>query len=224
MNCNDHQEQQQYHSYPYLLQQACDSTISLQSTFDSYYHSASLSEPHCRSLNQYQRALDPIPEDEADAVEALLQLSSSSTPSTDSGVSAFSSYLPLSCSSVTLNTATTAGSSTTSLSTTISATTAESSNKCPVDPAQNSTSNSGSSSNNNNSRRRQVKSWQKKKPRWQDPERLTLFRAIVREKQLDDMTTFHWDKIAKAVGRAGKACKDQWRREILPTLTKNIKS
>ncbi|ORX55721.1 hypothetical protein DM01DRAFT_1335116 [Hesseltinella vesiculosa] len=61
------------------------------------------------------------------------------------------------------------------------------------------------------------------KPRWKESERLDLFKAIVREKQLDDMTTISWDRIAIAVGRAKKACKDQWRREVLPTLLKNMK-
>lgn len=32
------------------------------------------------------------------------------------------------------------------------------------------------------------------------------------------MTTFPWDKIAAVVGRDKKACKDQWRREVLPSL------
>lgn len=61
------------------------------------------------------------------------------------------------------------------------------------------------------------------KPRWKDNERLSLLKAIVKEKQLDDMTSFSWDKIALAVGRAKKACKDQWRREVLPALMKSVK-
>ncbi|KAG0182591.1 hypothetical protein DFQ28_002762 [Apophysomyces sp. BC1034] len=60
------------------------------------------------------------------------------------------------------------------------------------------------------------------KPRWQKSERLGLLRAIVKEKELDDMATFRWDQIAMSVGRAQKACKDQWRREILPNLLKNL--
>ncbi|KAI8070969.1 hypothetical protein BC940DRAFT_362255 [Gongronella butleri] len=61
------------------------------------------------------------------------------------------------------------------------------------------------------------------KPRWKDAERIDLFRAIVKEKRLDDMTSIAWDRIAAAVGRAKKACKDQWRREVLPTLLNNMK-
>ncbi|KAI9307140.1 hypothetical protein BJ944DRAFT_238119 [Cunninghamella echinulata] len=61
------------------------------------------------------------------------------------------------------------------------------------------------------------------KPRWKENERINLLKAIVKEKQLDDMTSFSWDKIALAVGRAKKACKDQWRREVLPALIKNLK-
>jgi hypothetical protein len=62
------------------------------------------------------------------------------------------------------------------------------------------------------------------KPRWQDSERLDLLEAIVKDKKLDDMKTIRWDRIAVAVGKAKKACKDQWRREILPNLMKNLKS
>ncbi|KAL0086587.1 hypothetical protein F4703DRAFT_1847720, partial [Phycomyces blakesleeanus] len=32
------------------------------------------------------------------------------------------------------------------------------------------------------------------------------------------MASFHWDKIAVEVGRPKKACKDQWRRELLPNF------
>ncbi|OAD69103.1 Homeodomain-like DNA binding domain-containing transcription factor [Phycomyces blakesleeanus NRRL 1555(-)] len=56
------------------------------------------------------------------------------------------------------------------------------------------------------------------KPRWKDAERLRLFQAIVKDKLLDDMASFHWDKIAVEVGRPKKACKDQWRRELLPNF------
>lgn len=62
----------------------------------------------------------------------------------------------------------------------------------------------------------------KNKPRWQDSERQELMEAIVKEKNLDDMSTIPWDKISKAVGRAKKACKDQWRRELLPNLIKGL--
>ncbi|ORZ06029.1 hypothetical protein BCR42DRAFT_427531 [Absidia repens] len=61
------------------------------------------------------------------------------------------------------------------------------------------------------------------KPRWQETERMDLLKAIVKEKQLDDMTSFSWDKISLAVGRAKKACKDQYRREILPALMEKLK-
>ncbi|KAI8090032.1 uncharacterized protein BX664DRAFT_386424 [Halteromyces radiatus] len=61
------------------------------------------------------------------------------------------------------------------------------------------------------------------KPRWQETERKNLLKAIVKEKQLDDMTSFSWDRISLAVGRAKKACKDQWRREVLPALLDKLK-
>jgi hypothetical protein len=60
------------------------------------------------------------------------------------------------------------------------------------------------------------------KPRWQDSERQDLIEAIVKEKSLDDMSTIPWDKVSKAVGRAKKACKDQWRRELLPGLVRGF--
>ncbi|KAG2234947.1 hypothetical protein INT48_005101 [Thamnidium elegans] len=61
------------------------------------------------------------------------------------------------------------------------------------------------------------------KPRWQETERLELLEAIVKEKELDDMTTIRWDRISLAVGRAKKACKDQWRRELLPNIMKGLR-
>jgi hypothetical protein len=61
------------------------------------------------------------------------------------------------------------------------------------------------------------------KPRWQEAERLELLEAIVKEKNLDDMTSIRWDLISLAVGRAKKACKDQWRRELLPNLMRRFK-
>ncbi|CAO3592646.1 unnamed protein product [Absidia cylindrospora] len=61
------------------------------------------------------------------------------------------------------------------------------------------------------------------KPRWQETERMDLLKAIVKEKQLDDMKSFSWDKISLAVGRAKKACKDQYRREVLPALMEKLK-
>ncbi|KAL7318183.1 hypothetical protein PS15m_004440 [Mucor circinelloides] len=60
------------------------------------------------------------------------------------------------------------------------------------------------------------------KPRWQDSERQTLIEVIVQEKELDNMSTIPWDKVSKVVGRAKKACQDQWRREILPHLLKGL--
>jgi hypothetical protein len=60
------------------------------------------------------------------------------------------------------------------------------------------------------------------RPRWQDSERQDLIEAIVKEKNLDDMSTIPWDRVSKAVGRAKKACKDQWRRELLPGLVRGF--
>ncbi|ORY95059.1 hypothetical protein BCR43DRAFT_551275 [Syncephalastrum racemosum] len=54
------------------------------------------------------------------------------------------------------------------------------------------------------------------RPRWTLRERSKLFYAVVAEKQLEDMSTFNWTKIARVVNRQEKACKDQWRRETLP--------
>lgn len=54
------------------------------------------------------------------------------------------------------------------------------------------------------------------RPRWTLRERSKLFYAVVAEKQLEDMGTFNWAKIARVVNRQEKACKDQWRRETLP--------
>ncbi|CAO3619105.1 unnamed protein product [Mucor fragilis] len=60
------------------------------------------------------------------------------------------------------------------------------------------------------------------KPRWQDFERQTLIEIIVQEKELDNMSSIPWDKVSQVVGRAKKACQDQWRREILPHLLKGF--
>ncbi|KAK4519626.1 Cytochrome b5 heme-binding domain-containing protein [Mucor velutinosus] len=60
------------------------------------------------------------------------------------------------------------------------------------------------------------------KPRWQDFERQTLIESIVQEKELDNMSSIPWDKVSRVVGRAKKACQDQWRREILPHLLKGF--
>lgn len=65
---------------------------------------------------------------------------------------------------------------------------------------------------------------EKKKPRWNNKERCNLFMAIIKDRQLEDMSTYNWDKIASKVGRARKACKDQWRREVLPALIHGIKT
>lgn len=62
------------------------------------------------------------------------------------------------------------------------------------------------------------------RPRWTANERFKLFMAVVEDKQLDDMTTFAWDRIATRVGRSKKACKDQWRREILKSLIHHFES
>jgi hypothetical protein len=64
----------------------------------------------------------------------------------------------------------------------------------------------------------------KKKPRWNNAERRNLFMAIMKDKQLDNMATYNWDKIAIDVGRARKACKDQWRREVLPIFIHHLKA
>ncbi|KAI9249640.1 hypothetical protein BY458DRAFT_525412 [Sporodiniella umbellata] len=61
---------------------------------------------------------------------------------------------------------------------------------------------------------------ERKKPRWSMEDRVQLIQAIIQDKQLDDMTTFDWNTIATGVQRNHKACKDQWRREILPLLQK----
>lgn len=64
----------------------------------------------------------------------------------------------------------------------------------------------------------------KKKPRWNNAERSNLFMAIIKDKQLDNMASYNWEKIAIDVGRARKACKDQWRREVLPTFIHHLKT
>ncbi|KAG2183887.1 hypothetical protein INT44_008898 [Umbelopsis vinacea] len=64
----------------------------------------------------------------------------------------------------------------------------------------------------------------KKKPRWNNAERSNLFMAIMKDKQLDNMATYNWENIAIDVGRARKACKDQWRREVLPTFIHHLKA
>ncbi|CAO3698703.1 unnamed protein product [Rhizopus stolonifer] len=61
---------------------------------------------------------------------------------------------------------------------------------------------------------------ERKKPRWSMEDRARLIYAIIKDKQLDDMTTFDWNSISSHVHRNHKACKDQWRREILPVLHK----
>ncbi|CAO3701627.1 hypothetical protein G6F70_001683 [Rhizopus microsporus] len=60
----------------------------------------------------------------------------------------------------------------------------------------------------------------KKKPRWSAEDRMQLIMAIIEDKKLGDMTTFNWEHVATRVNRGSKACKDQWRREILPALQK----
>jgi hypothetical protein len=56
------------------------------------------------------------------------------------------------------------------------------------------------------------------KPRWSNPMRHALLMAIIEQKELSEMASFNWASIGKQVGRSGKACKDQWRRAILPKL------
>ncbi|GAN08828.1 hypothetical protein MAM1_0226d08345 [Mucor ambiguus] len=74
--------------------------------------------------------------------------------------------------------------------------------------------NSGSSSSNNNKKGKSAK----EKPRWTAEMRESLLKAVITYKNLDDMTSFHWSQIGKQVGRSGKACKDQWRRALLPKI------
>ncbi|KAG1146660.1 hypothetical protein G6F37_004687 [Rhizopus arrhizus] len=75
-----------------------------------------------------------------------------------------------------------------------------------------------------NKKRHSDHSFASQKPRWNDAERQELLEAIVREKNLDDMSTICWERIAAVVGRATKACKDQWRREVLPNIRSRFSS
>lgn len=75
--------------------------------------------------------------------------------------------------------------------------------------------NHGSGSSSNNSKKGKSV---KEKPRWTAEMRESLLKAIITYKNLDDMTSFHWSQIGKQVGRSGKACKDQWRRALLPKI------
>ncbi|KAI8353322.1 hypothetical protein BD560DRAFT_408238 [Blakeslea trispora] len=63
---------------------------------------------------------------------------------------------------------------------------------------------------------------QAEKPRWSQAMRASLFQVIVAHKGLSDMTSFDWTSIGQEVGRSGKACKDQWRRAILPRLQQSF--
>ncbi|KAG1105530.1 hypothetical protein G6F42_016951 [Rhizopus arrhizus] len=84
-----------------------------------------------------------------------------------------------------------------------------------------STEHMGGSSNSNNhhhgNNSKKDKSV-KEKPRWTPQMRESLLKAVIAYKNLDDMTSFHWSQIGKQVGRSGKACKDQWRRALLPKI------
>lgn len=71
--------------------------------------------------------------------------------------------------------------------------------------------------NNTSSNKKKGKSV-KEKPRWTAEMRESLLKAVITYKNLDDMTSFHWSQIGKQVGRSGKACKDQWRRALLPKI------
>jgi hypothetical protein len=62
----------------------------------------------------------------------------------------------------------------------------------------------------------------KEKPRWTTDMRKKLFHIVVEQKKLADMATFEWATIGKQVGRSGKACKDQWRRALLPKLQQSF--
>ncbi|KAI8080008.1 uncharacterized protein BX664DRAFT_376736 [Halteromyces radiatus] len=57
------------------------------------------------------------------------------------------------------------------------------------------------------------------KPRWTDKERHDLLLAVIKEKQLDDMTTFDWDHISKVVKKQSRqSCQDLWYNEMLSSL------
>ncbi|OBZ87883.1 hypothetical protein A0J61_04064 [Choanephora cucurbitarum] len=62
----------------------------------------------------------------------------------------------------------------------------------------------------------------REKPRWTQEMKASLFRVIVAHKGLSDMASFDWITIGQEVGRPGKACKDQWRRAILPKLQQSF--
>ncbi|KAI8370121.1 hypothetical protein EDC96DRAFT_573639 [Choanephora cucurbitarum] len=62
----------------------------------------------------------------------------------------------------------------------------------------------------------------REKPRWTQEMKASLFRVIVAHKGLSDMASFDWTAIGQEVGRPGKACKDQWRRAILPKLQQSF--
>lgn len=64
----------------------------------------------------------------------------------------------------------------------------------------------------------------REKPRWTVDMRKKLFRVVTTQKKLADMATFDWDAIGRQVGRPGKACKDQWRRALLPKLEQSFET
>ncbi|KAG2225705.1 hypothetical protein INT45_012177 [Circinella minor] len=56
------------------------------------------------------------------------------------------------------------------------------------------------------------------RPRWTREERYLLLKAILGEKKLEHMRTFHWECISQQVGKKKKTCKDQWRLELVPSF------
>ncbi|KAI9475703.1 MAG: hypothetical protein EXX96DRAFT_638934 [Benjaminiella poitrasii] len=62
----------------------------------------------------------------------------------------------------------------------------------------------------------------KEKPRWSIGMREALFNAVIAQKGLTDMASFDWAEIGRQIGRSGKACKDQWRRALLPKLQQSF--
>ncbi|KAI7900250.1 uncharacterized protein BX663DRAFT_563181 [Cokeromyces recurvatus] len=64
----------------------------------------------------------------------------------------------------------------------------------------------------------------KEKPRWSVEMREALFNAVIAHKGLMDMASFDWPVIGKQIGRSGKACKDQWRRALLPKLQQTFEA
>ena len=73
----------------------------------------------------------------------------------------------------------------------------------------------GQEEDNNNKKNKIPKM---ERPRWSREERYVLLKAILRDKKLKEMRTFHWEHICQEVGKKKKNCKDQWRLELLPSF------